>query len=105
MRLSDQSANTLVSFALLLLVPGVLVPSPTGRFFFLALAALIALVPLIFGSVKRRVFAGLVFGISLLIGTATYPDFRKDYDPYLERARAEGGSRSTQSAPPVAPTR
>jgi uncharacterized membrane protein YccC len=104
MRVSDQSAKALAGLAVIFLVPGVLIESPTGRFFCVLLAAIIALIPLVLGSTKRRVYAGVVLAISLLIGVATYPDFQTDYDTYVERARQKGKSPPSQSAPSNAPT-
>jgi len=105
MRLSDETAKTLAGLAVLLLAPGLLIASPTGRFFFLVLAAFVALIPLVFGSTKRRILAGVIMAVSLLVGAATYPEFRKDYGSYLERARQKGKPPSAQPAPPTAPKR
>ena len=76
-RLNDQSAGALCWFAAILMLPGVLIMSPTGRLASLALAALIALVPLAFGSTKRRIFAGIVLALASLIGTPTYFEHQK----------------------------
>jgi cell division protein FtsW (lipid II flippase) len=86
-RMQDDSAGALAWVAVILIVLGLVVMSPTGGFFLVVLAAVAALAPLVFGSTKRRIFAGAVFCAATLIGIATYPEFRKDYDPYLERAR------------------
>jgi hypothetical protein len=77
MRLNDKSAGSLAWFAVLLLLPGVLIMSPTGRISFIALAAFVALVPVIFGSRKRRIFGGIVIAVCLVIGTPTYFEHRK----------------------------
>lgn len=87
MKLPDKSASTLTWFAVILLVPGLLIPSPSGRFFFAALAGLVALVPLVFGSTRRRLYGGAIAALALLIAIATYPDFRQDQDTYRDRAR------------------
>jgi uncharacterized membrane protein len=80
MRLGDQSAGTLAWLAVFLLIPGLLIMSPTGRIFFIALAAAVALVPVVFGSTKRRIFGGVVLAICLLLGPATYLEHRKISD-------------------------
>lgn len=94
MKLPDKSASALTWFAVILLVPGLMIQSPSGRFFFAALAGLVALVPLAFGSSKRRIFGGVVAALSLLIAVATYPDFSQDQDSYRDRVR----QKSAQSA-------
>lgn len=103
-RMRDDSAGALAWVAVILIVLGLVVMSPTGGFFLLVLAAIAALVPLVFGSTKRRIFAGVVFCAATLVGIAIYPEFRKDYDPYLERARQEG-SRAPQTPPLNSPAR
>lgn len=80
MRLGDKSARSLAWFAVFLLLPGVLIMSPTGRIFFIALAAIVALIPVIFGSMKRRIFGGIVVAVCLVIGMPTYFEHRKIYD-------------------------
>lgn len=92
MRLPDKSANSLIWLAVLLLIPGLMIQSPSGRFFFVALSGLVALAPLIFGTPKRRIFAGIVAAISLTIVIGTYAEFSKDQDAYRERARQKLGS-------------
>ncbi|MCF8179330.1 MAG: hypothetical protein K9J74_12540 [Sulfuritalea sp.] len=87
MRLPETSVNALTWLALLFLVPGVLIESPGGRFIFTALAGLIALIPLLFGNPKRRMFAAVVMAISLLMGVVSFPEFSKDQDAYRERVR------------------
>lgn len=87
MKLPDKSASALTWFALILLVPGLMIQSPSGRFFFAALAVLLALLPLAFGSTKRRLYGGAIAALSLLIAVTTYPDFSKDQDSYRERVR------------------
>lgn len=72
---------------MLLLAPGILIMSPAGRLFFIALAALIALFPLVFGSMKRRIFGAIVIAIAGIIGTPTYFEHRRIYDGNLERAQ------------------
>lgn len=96
MKLPDKSANSLTWFAVILLVPGLMIQSPSGRFFFAALACLIALVPLAFGSGKRRIFGGVVAALSLLIAVATYPDFRHDQDSYRDRVRQKSAQPAKQ---------
>ena len=97
MRLSDQSAGSLAWFAVLLLVPGLLIESPTGRIAFIGLAALFALIPAIFGSMKRRIFGGIVFAICIAIGIPTFFEHDKTYTEYLNRAK----QRESPPQPPV----
>lgn len=96
MKLPDKSASTLTWFAIILLVPGLMIQSPSGRFFFAALACLVALVPLAFGSSKRRLYGGAIAALSLLITVATYPDFRKDQDTYRDRVRLKSAQPAKQ---------
>lgn len=94
MKLPDKSASALTWFAVILLLPGLMIQSPSGRFFFAALAGLVALVPLAFGSTKRRLYGGVIAALSLLIAVATYPEFIQDQDSYRDRVR----QKSAQSA-------
>lgn len=96
MRLPDKSAAALTWLGTFLLVPGLLIQSPAGRYFFAALAGLVALVPLIFGGPRRRLFAGIVAGISLLLVIATYPEFSKEQDSYRERVRQKSMAPATK---------
>lgn len=92
MKLTDKTATTLNWLAAFFLVPGVLIISPAGRILFVVLAAIIALIPLVFSNGKRRVFAGIVFGIALLLAFVTYPDFNKDQDAYRDRVRQKSSA-------------
>jgi hypothetical protein len=96
MKLPDKSASTLTWFALILLVPGLMIQSPSGRFFFAALAGLVALVPLAFGSTKRRLYGGVIAALSLLIAAATYPEFSEDQDSYRDRVRQKSAQPAKQ---------
>lgn len=81
----DKSANALTWFAVILLIPGFLIMSPTGRLGVLLIAALISLIPTIFGSRKSRVFACIVLVISILAAVYTYPDHKKSYDNWKKQ--------------------
>ena len=78
MRLSDQSAGALLGFAAILIVVGLVVISPGGRFAASALAGLFALVPLVFGSNRRRILAGVILGVSVLIGVPAYSEHQEE---------------------------
>lgn len=94
MKLPDKSTSALTWFAVILLLPGLMIQSPSGRFFFAALAGLVALVPLVFGSTQRRLYGGVIAAIALLIAVATYLEFAHDQDSYRDRVR----QKSTQPA-------
>lgn len=89
MKMSDQSVGSMIWLAGLILVPGLLVDSPAGRFFCIVLAGIVIVVPLFFGTGKRRLFAGILAGISLLLGIATYPEFIKDQAAYRDHVRGK----------------
>ena len=71
-RLSDQSAGALLAFAAMLLIVSGAVISPAGTFAFASLAGLVSLVPLVFGSTKRRVLAAVILVVSVLLVVPAY---------------------------------
>ena len=77
MKLRDESAGTLNWLAGLLLLPGLAIMSPTGRIFFIVLAAIVALIPVVFSSGKRRIVGAVILLVCLVIVAPTYLEHRK----------------------------
>lgn len=83
MRVSDQAAGALLGLAAIFLVGGLVVMSPAGTFAAAAVAGLLALAPLLFGSTKRRIVAGVILGVALVMGIPAYLDHQR----MVERAK------------------
>jgi hypothetical protein len=82
-KLKDSSSTTLLVLSALFLAPGMLIGSPDGRIFFLALAGLVSAVVAITGpSRKKRVAAciGLLLVIALAI--PTWSEYRAHFDSW-----------------------
>ena len=82
-KLKDSSSTTLLALSALFLAPGMLVGSPDGRIFFLALAGLVSAVVVIAGpSRKTRVAAciGLLLVVALAI--PTWSEYRAHNDSW-----------------------
>ncbi len=105
MRLPDQTAAALNWLAALILLPGFMIGSPSGRFACIALAALLAMLPLLFATGRCRVIAGVVLGVSLLFGSIEYPKLIADQDTYRDRVRQKQAHPATPTAVPPGGTR
>lgn len=82
------SARALTVTAALVLLLGFLVPSPSGAFLAFCLAALSALVPVIFGSGKMRVAAAVLLLCSIALAAGKYTDFQSEQERYQQRTKA-----------------
>jgi hypothetical protein len=83
-RRRDRTAAAFTRLALLLLVPGVLIESPSGRIFCIALAALAA------GRGGRRVAAACILAACVVVGWPAWSEHRSGYDAWRAHGRQQG---------------
>jgi len=80
-RLKDSSSTALLALAALFLAPGLLILSPDGRLFFLVLAGLVSAVVVIAAPPgKKRLFAGIVLVIAVVMSLQAWPEHRAHAD-------------------------
>ncbi|MGE5856393.1 MAG: hypothetical protein ACM34C_07490 [Syntrophaceae bacterium] len=99
-KLKDSSSTTLLVLSALFLAPGMLIGSPDGRIFFLALAGLVSAVVVIAGpSRKKRVAAciGLLLVVALAI--PTWSEYRATYDSWKKHHLRPVEQNSRQEPP------
>jgi len=89
MPLKNDSATSLTWLAAIILLVGLLIDSPAGRFFSTLVAGGIALIPLCFGNSRRRIFAGVVGLAAVLLACAVFGEYQKDFAKYRERVSRE----------------
>ena len=82
-RLKDSSSTTLLVLTALFLVPGLIILSPDGRLFSLALAGLVsALVLIAAPSRKKQVLAGIGLFIAVVMAIQTWPECKAQTDAW-----------------------
>ena len=108
------SARALIVTAVLIVLAGLLVPSPSGAFLAFCLAALIVAYPAIFGPGKSRIIAAVLLLSSALLAAGKYPDFRSEQNHYRQRTKtarststhvADNGGRARLSPWGIAPAK
>lgn len=87
MKIAPSSAGALTWLSVILLIAGGSIGAPAGRLFCLVLAALLAAIPCLFATGKRRLFAGFVLGIAVVAGYVTYAEGDAAYGAYLRQQR------------------
>ena len=85
--MKPESARTLWIFALILALIGLMIPNPSGRFFFIVAAALTALAPAIFAAGRARIGGMLACALSLALAAISFPSMLKDQTAYAERVQ------------------
>jgi len=80
------SARTLLWFSGLLLVVSSLGPAPPAALFTALLAAILAVIPLLFASRRLRIFAALLLVLSLMSGFSQYPAYKEHMARYRQHA-------------------
>lgn len=84
----DSSVKALLVMSVILLVLGIVIMSPDGRLFSLALAGICAAVAALGGKSKgKRIAAVLVFAAALGLAVSTYPEHRASFDHYRKSVR------------------
>lgn len=81
------SARALIVTAVVIVLAGLLVPSPSGAFFAFCLAGLLTAFPAIFVTGKSRLLAAILLLSSTLLALGKYPEYRADQERYRQRTR------------------
>ncbi|MFC1895370.1 hypothetical protein ACFL0Q_01740 [Thermodesulfobacteriota bacterium] len=89
-----QSAKALLWSSGILVLLGLVIISPADRMFLVAVATICAGISIILGQDRIRVLGILVTLVALILGVASYPDYRKHVGFYFQRAE-KGTSAST----------
>ncbi len=82
-RIQESSSTALLVLSALFLAPGMLIGSPDGRIFFLALAGLVSAIVVIAGSSRKKRVAACI-GLLLVVALAipTWSEYRAHYDSW-----------------------
>jgi hypothetical protein len=86
--LQPASARALTSMAALVMVAGFLVLAPSGAFLAYCLAALLAVLPAIFGTGKTRIIAAIILLCSAGLAARQYPEFKSEQERYRQRTKS-----------------
>jgi hypothetical protein len=86
-KMKDSTARSLNWLAVIILLVGMMIASPSGRFFSTVIAIMVALAPLLFNRSKKRIFAGIIVAAAAFFAYGTFGEFQKDQDRYKERVR------------------
>jgi hypothetical protein len=86
MHLKAATENSLIWLAIIILLAGLMIDSSTGRFFSAIVSGLIVLIPLLFGTPRWRVFAGVVFAAAVFFTLSLFGEYREDAQSYRARA-------------------
>ncbi len=91
-KIKESTATALITLAALFLAPGLMILSPDGRLFFLALAGLVSAVVAIFApSGNKRLISGLALLIALFMTSQTWPEYRALTDARKQRTQTPPG--------------
>ena len=100
-KLKDSSSTTLLVLAALFLVPGLIILSPDGRLFSLALAGLVSAVVLLAApSRKKRVIAGIGLFIAVVMAIQTWPEYKAQTDAWKKHTSRQ----VEQKGKPISPS-
>jgi len=95
--MKPDSARALVWVSLFLVVIGPIATSRAANFMGPALAALLALLPAVFGRGRTRLLASIVLAASVAAAAIMYPGYRAE----MERWMARSGADTVSSERPV----
>lgn len=85
--MNAQTINAWTWLAVLLLLVGSMIPSPLGLVAVTGLGAVLALVPIAYGSTKFRIAGLAVLLAALLLTIDAYPDAKQEMARYSAHAR------------------
>jgi len=97
--MKPKSANALVGAAVISVVLGMIVLSPSGSLLLYILAALFAAVPTIFATKRTRVAGAVILIASLALTAATYPKYAAEMASYRARSQQKAPERSAPPTP------
>lgn len=97
--MNPKSAKALVGAAVISIVLGMVVLSPSGSFLLWALAALSAAVPTNFGTKGSRVAGAVILAASLALAAATYPKYAAEMGRHRARAQQKASEGPTPPTP------
>lgn len=83
--MNEKTAQSLIVVAIILLVTGMVVLSPTAGFPVLVLADVLAAFAFVRAPKRLRVLVSVVLLATLAAAISRYPEFRDDYGLYLKR--------------------
>lgn len=90
-KLKDSSSTALLALAALFLTPGLLILSPDGRIFFLALAGLVSAVVVVAApSGKKKLAAGVVLLVAVLMALQAWPEYKAHADAWKRNSSRPG---------------
>ena len=89
--MNPKSASALVWGAAVAALLGLVIMSPSGRFFSLLLATALATAPALFAPRRLRIAGGVILACSIALAWQGYPAFDKEMADYRERAAARSG--------------
>ena len=84
--MKPEPSRSLLIASLVCLVLGWAIMSPSGRFLLMMLAALFSVAPAVFTKRSQRIFAIVLFVLSLLPAAVSFSPFQSDQQQYRERA-------------------
>ena len=88
--MKTESIRALRIFAIILVVLGTVISSPSGKFFLFVVATLVALPSVIFGSSWARIGGAIVCIFSVALAMATFSAMQRDQATYLKRVQNKG---------------
>ncbi len=94
--LRNQSARALLATSVMLMLPALVVISPSGRIGFLVIATIFAGISTLLCQGRTRIFAIIAMVVMLLLTVASYPAYKKHMDHYMDRIQEKS---VTESAP------
>lgn len=97
MNMNPKSASALAWAAAIATLVGLMGLSPGARFISFLVAAVLAIVPTLFGTRVPRVLGGALLAISLVLAYQGYPAFSKEMADYRNRVKAPAGHNSAPS--------
>lgn len=89
MNMKPSSASALIWFAVILLVVGMMIMSPSGAFLVFLLALLFSAIPAIFSRKKIRIAAIVLLIISVLLAANQYPKFKEESNLMEKRIKTK----------------
>lgn len=99
MTIKDSSAQTLTCLAVIILVIGLMIPSPAGRLFSAIVAGFVIAPPLCFGTPRRRISAGIVALVAALLAYAVFDQYQQDAEQYRKRTKRSTAEPSNPPTP------